>query len=77
MRKIQMSFTIESFGDCAEDGKHQIVRGYNDANNIHEILKEEIKALNELYDKESTYDELIEKIESFDNIRSDVTEVYK
>ena len=40
-------------------------------------MKEEIKAFNELYYKESTYDEFIEKIESFDNIRSGVTEVYK
>lgn len=75
MRKMQLSFKIESFGELAKNGNHQIVEGYIDANSVCEVLKEEIEGLREIYAKDVPYDEFYRQIMNFDGQRFGQTEV--
>ena len=77
MRKMQLSFTIESFHELADNGERQVVKGYIDANNVYEVLKEEIEALREIYDKNSSFEEFCHRIQSYDKPRFGCTEIDK
>ena len=75
MRKIQMLFRIENFGEMAANGERQVISGYIDANNILEVLREEIDELREIYDKEVSFADFCQMIEKYDERRFGRTDV--
>lgn len=66
MRKIQLSFTIESFYEYAENGKRQVVRGYIDANNLSELLREHLDSIRSIYAEELSFEEFLDGIKGHD-----------
>ena len=74
MRRNQLSCTIESFKDQAKNNYNHKLSFYIDGNNIHEVMKDMLSILNYVYDKETPFDEFIDKIKNFDGRRFGRTE---
>ncbi len=75
MRKIQLSFTIESFYEYADNGKRQVVKGYIDANNLSELLKEQLESIRSIYAEKLSIDEFLDELKEYEYKRFGRTEV--
>ncbi len=75
MRKIQLSFTIESFYEYADNGKRQVVKGYIDANNLSELLKEQLDCIRSIYAEKLSIDEFLDELKEYEYKRFGRTEV--
>lgn len=75
MRKIQLSFTIESFYEHADNGKRQVVKGYVDANNLFELLKEQIDSIRSIYYDDLSIDQFLDELKKLDYKRFGRTEI--
>lgn len=67
MRKNQLSFKIESFGDQAQDGYNQKLTGYIDGNGIYEVLSEELKVIHGIYGKGTSFSDFLSYIRDYDD----------
>lgn len=76
MRKIQLSFKIENFAEMAPNGERQVIKGYIDANNILEVLKEEIDLLRQVYTKDISFADFCHMIENYEGSRFGATEFH-
>ncbi len=70
MRKNQLSFSLETFGDQTPNKKRNFkLHGYIDANNLEEVLNEQLKEIHKLFRPDMSFENFVEKIKDFNGQR--------
>ncbi len=69
MRKIQLSVTLETFGNRSTNGKRNKVSGYIDGNNLYEVLQEQLTEIHKIYKPNIPFEDFCDNIKGFNGDR--------